>query len=103
MNIISATSLIEAPALMPEGASADALIGVRPEAARIGSSGVQARVVAVEYLGADTLIETRLGEASFTIRAPGKRDVAQGQSIHIEWSRADAHSFDAKTQSRSQT
>ena len=103
MNIISATSLVEAPALMPEGASADALVGVRPEAARIGSSGVQARVVAVEYLGADTLIETRLGEASFTIRAPGKRDVAQGQIIHIEWSRAEAHSFDAKTQSRSQT
>ncbi len=98
MNILPASSLADTPHLMPAGASPNALIGVRPEAVRIGPTGVLANVVAVEFLGADTLIETRLDEAPFMVRTPGKAAVAQGQSIHVEWLRSDAHWFDTKAQ-----
>ncbi len=100
MNILPAALLAEAPHLAPDGAHGDALVGVRPEAARIGPAGLSARVVAVEFLGAETLIETRLGEAAFVVRLPGKAAVAQGQTIHVEWLSSDAHLFDTKAQSR---
>jgi sn-glycerol 3-phosphate transport system ATP-binding protein len=98
MNIIPASSLANAPHLMPAGASAKALIGIRPEAVRLISAGVPASVVAVEFLGADTLIETRLGDHPFVVRTPGKAAVAKGQTIHVEWLRSDAHWFDTKAQ-----
>ena len=98
MNILPASSLANAPHLLPAGASANALIGVRPEAVRISSAGVTASVVAVEFLGADTLIETRLGDTPFVVRTPGKAAVAQGQTIHVEWLHSDAHLFDTKAQ-----
>ena len=98
MNILPASSLASAPHLLPAGASAHALIGVRPEAVRMGAAGVPVSVVAVEFLGADTLIETRLGETPFVVRTPGKAAVAQGQTIHVEWLHSDAHLFDTKAQ-----
>ena len=98
MNIIPASSLANAPHLLPAGASAKALIGVRPEAVGISSSGLPATIVAVEFLGADTLIETRLGDHPFVVRTPGKATVAQGQTIHVEWLGSDAHGFDTKAQ-----
>ena len=64
----------------------------------MGAAGVPASVVAVEFLGADTLIETRLGDHPFVVRTPGKAAVAQGQTIHVEWLRSDAHGFDTKAQ-----
>ena len=96
MNIIPASSLANAPHLLPAGANA--LIGVRPEAVRIDAAGLPATIVAVEFLGADTLIETRLGETPFVVRTPGKAAVAQGQTIRVEWLRSDAHVFDTKPQ-----
>ena len=98
MNILPASSLASAPHLLPAGASAKALIGVRPEAVRMGAAGVPVSVVAVEFLGADTLIETRLGETPFVVRTPGKAAVTQGQIIHVEWLSSDAHMFDTKAQ-----
>ena len=98
MNIVPASSLANAPRLLPAGASAKALIGVRPEAVRISAAGVPASVVAVEFLGADTLIETRLGDHPFVVRTPGKTAVAKDQTIHVEWLHSDAHGFDTKAQ-----
>jgi len=52
----------------------------------------------VEFLGADTLIETRLGDTPFVVRTPGKAAVMQGQTIYVEWLGSDAHGFDTKAQ-----
>jgi sn-glycerol 3-phosphate transport system ATP-binding protein len=74
--------------------------GVRAEAARLGSSGVVAQVAAVEYLGADTLIDTRIGEDAFVVRLPGRPPVAAGEQVSIAWDAGATHWFDATSGQR---
>jgi sn-glycerol 3-phosphate transport system ATP-binding protein len=105
MNVIPA-SLIPldahwARATAPPGSVVEQLaVGIRPEAARLGAEGVPARVAAVEYLGADTLIETRIADHSFTVRLPGRAAAAVGSVVHIAWEGAAVHWFDLSTQCR---
>src|SRR5437764_96857 len=54
------------------GAPDGALLGIRPEDIVIGGSGAAARIVSSEYLGADTMVVCALGEATLTVRAPGR-------------------------------
>jgi sn-glycerol 3-phosphate transport system ATP-binding protein len=67
---------------------------VRPEAVQIRPEGVPARVVAAEYLGADTLIETRIGDEAFMVRAAGRFQAAPGSVLHLDWDAAETHWFD---------
>lgn len=98
MNVIPAVALDgHAFAARPDRALGleNALIGVRPEAVAIDPQGVSAQVIASEFLGADSLVETRLGGESFVIRAPGKIQVGAGDTIRVSWRREDTHWFDA--------
>ena len=47
-----------------------------------------ATVAAVEYLGADTLIDTRIADQSFTVRVGGHASAAAGDTVHIGWDAA---------------
>ncbi|MGO4172796.1 ABC transporter ATP-binding protein [Bosea sp. TAF32] len=69
-------------------------VGIRPEMIEIGDSGVAAEVVAVEYLGSDTLIETRVDGHSFIVKRPGKVRVTAGEQIYITLSQSALHWFD---------
>ena len=75
-------------------------VGVRAESARIASTGVPARVAATEYLGADTLIEARIGAVPFVVRLPGRSPAAHGDGISISWDAGVTHWFDATTGTR---
>jgi sn-glycerol 3-phosphate transport system ATP-binding protein len=75
-------------------------IGIRPEAARLAADGMAATVAAVEYLGADTLIDTRVADQSFIVRLPGRATAAVGSQVHIVWEGAAAHWFDLSSQCR---
>jgi sn-glycerol 3-phosphate transport system ATP-binding protein len=104
MNIVPATAL---GSLWPRlecaapGRRQNALsIGVRAEAARLSSSGMEAQVMAVEYLGADSLIDTRIGDAPFVLRVSGRSPLAAGERVAIEWDASATHLFDATTGSR---
>ena len=66
----------------PDARDRPLAIGIRPEAARLAPDGIPATVAAVEYLGADTLIDTRIGDQSFIVRLPG-RAVAAGEQVLI--------------------
>ena len=105
MNVLPA-SLIpedahEARAAVPSGRAIDQLaIGIRPEAARLAADGMPATVAAVEYLGADTLIDTRVADQSFIVRLPGRATAAVGSQVHIVWDPAAAHWFDLSSQCR---
>jgi sn-glycerol 3-phosphate transport system ATP-binding protein len=105
MNVLPA-SLIPADAhwaraAIPAGHTVDQLaIGIRPEAARLVDDGLPATVAAVEYLGADTLIDTRVADQSFVVRLPGRATAAVGSPVHIVWEPAVAHWFDLSTQCR---
>ena len=70
-------------------------LGVRAEAASLAPSGVPAKAAAVEYLGADTLIDARIGGEPFTVRVAGRPPVAAGDDIAVAWDPAAAHWFDA--------
>jgi sn-glycerol 3-phosphate transport system ATP-binding protein len=85
----------------PAARAADTLaIGIRPEAVRLAAQGLAATVAAVEYLGADTLIETRIADQSFIVRLPGRAGVNVGDKVALAWDPAAAHWFDLSTQCR---
>jgi sn-glycerol 3-phosphate transport system ATP-binding protein len=75
-------------------------IGIRPEAARLADDGMPATVAAVEYLGADTLIDTRVADQSFIVRLSGRAGATVGSTVHIVWEPAVAHWFDLSSQCR---
>jgi sn-glycerol 3-phosphate transport system ATP-binding protein len=105
MNVLSATDLGTAwqqlcasapPSRLPQSLS----LGVRPEAARLAATGVAARVAAIEYLGADSLIDARIGAAPFVVRVAGRPAVAPGEQVLIQWDVGATHWFDAATGQR---
>ena len=103
MNILPASAIADRAWALPplNGRSpGDLAIGIRPEAVRIESEGVPAEIVAAEYLGADTLLETRLGGASFVARTPGRVEAKAGETVHLAWTPADAHWFDRGSERR---
>jgi sn-glycerol 3-phosphate transport system ATP-binding protein len=105
MNVLSATDLGNAWQQMsgnvPASRSPQSLsLGVRPEAARLASRGVAARVAAIEYLGADSLIDTRIGETPFVVRVAGPTAIAPGEQVFITWDAAATHWFDAASGQR---
>jgi sn-glycerol 3-phosphate transport system ATP-binding protein len=76
------------------------MLGVRPETLRIADQGLQAQVVAAEYLGADTQVETRVGDERWMVRLPGRFTATPGQTIHLDWDGRDTHWFDATSHCR---
>jgi sn-glycerol 3-phosphate transport system ATP-binding protein len=84
----------EGPAVAA-GKGAGLLLGVRPEAASIDPAGVPATVVSMEYLGADSIVACRMGEEPFTVRSPGKLELAPGARIGLAWPRDAQHFFSA--------
>ncbi|HKH02900.1 MAG TPA: ABC transporter ATP-binding protein [Bradyrhizobium sp.] len=103
MNMVSAALLADQTKLAPLPAGRDAaslMLGVRPEAVRIADEGLQARIVAAEYLGADTQVETRVGDERWMVRLPGRFSATPGQTIHLQWAARETHWFDATSQGR---
>jgi sn-glycerol 3-phosphate transport system ATP-binding protein len=105
MNVIPAAAIASAGgwamAGAPAGYPVDKLaVGVRPEAVRLANAGVPAQVVAVEYLGADTLLETRVGDAPFVVRLGGRTSAAPGDTVQLAWDGRTAHWFDLSTERR---
>jgi sn-glycerol 3-phosphate transport system ATP-binding protein len=101
MNVIAASLVPGNLATPPGGRARDAVaIGIRPEDVRLSADGVPATVAAVEYLGADTLIETRLADQSVIVRQPGRTSAALGGAVGIRWEPSAAHWFDLSSQRR---
>jgi sn-glycerol 3-phosphate transport system ATP-binding protein len=102
MNVVTAGAVVAAngalPVAAPGGNGLDRLsVGVRPEAVRIGDAGVAARIVALEYLGADTLIETRIGAEPFMVRHGGAFAGAPDGIVRLTWTQADTHWFETSS------
>jgi sn-glycerol 3-phosphate transport system ATP-binding protein len=100
MNVVPAASLPETARRGAPAGTEQLAIGVRPEAAHLGADGISATVAAVEYLGADTLIETRLADQSFIVRQAGRVNATPGDAVHIQCDPAAAHGFDLSSQRR---
>ncbi|MFZ1952900.1 MAG: ABC transporter ATP-binding protein [Pseudolabrys sp.] len=73
----------------------DLLFGIRPEDVILGSEGIPARVLNVEFLGADTVVTCALGHQSVTARVSGKILLEPGVSINLTWRMENMHFFDS--------
>jgi sn-glycerol 3-phosphate transport system ATP-binding protein len=105
MNVVPAAALGAEAAWAVASAparrdAAKLALGIRPEAVRLDQGGLPARVAAVEYLGADTLLETRLGEEAFIVRVPGRTGLNPGDTVRLAWDAAAAHWFDLSSERR---
>jgi sn-glycerol 3-phosphate transport system ATP-binding protein len=102
MNVISHAALSRSgrgmPPEVPRGADPATLaVGIRPEQVEIDTGGIPADIVAVEYLGADTLIEARIGGEPFILRRPGRVRVKAGETLGLAVPQAAALWFDVAT------
>jgi sn-glycerol 3-phosphate transport system ATP-binding protein len=82
------------PAVLP-GDCAGGMLGVRPEHIELAfERGLAAAVQGVEYLGADSLVTCRIGEATVAVRAPGSVGLARGDAAWLAWAPSAQHVFD---------
>jgi sn-glycerol 3-phosphate transport system ATP-binding protein len=105
MNVIPIASLDGAQgwatASAPAGFAFERLaVGIRPEAVWLADAGVPATIVAAEYLGADTLLDTRIGGASFVVRLSGRAPANAGDTVQLAWDPHAAHWFELSTERR---
>jgi len=87
------------PAVAPEEL-AGATLGVRPEHVALDRDGVAARIEGVEYLGADSLLQCRVGEQSLWARVSGRVGLSRGDTASLSWARGAQHFFDGTTGAR---
>jgi len=80
------------------GVGTGRLLGVRPEDVRlVGAGGVTARVVSVEYLGADSIVTCAAGSETASVRTSGRVDLSPGTPVALEWQPDSVHLFDEET------
>ena len=85
---------------MVKGVGDALLLGLRPEDIVIGAEGLAAIVESVEFLGADSIIECKVGEEKLIIRASGMLSFARGAEVCLSWLPAAMHFFDAASGKR---
>ena len=70
-------------------------IGLRPEALQRQADGpLEARIVSVEYLGADALVDCQLGGETLQVRVSGAEEMVAGETIRLSFELSDLHVFD---------
>jgi sn-glycerol 3-phosphate transport system ATP-binding protein len=72
----------------------ECLLGLRPETIRLAAAGLLATVVAVEYLGADSIVLCDVAGQRLAVRVAGVPEVTAGAQVHLNWNGADQHLFD---------
>lgn len=80
---------------VPEG-SRGWTIGVRPEEIKLSEHGLTARVAAIDFLGAETIIRLAYGEQALLAKINGRTKIAPGDQITVSWSPEAAHVFNER-------
>ncbi|WP_273786406.1 ABC transporter ATP-binding protein [Brucella intermedia] len=71
------------------------LLGLRPEEIRVAEEGrVKAFIEAIEYHGADSILECRVGDQSLQVRIEGVRRLNRGDTVGLTWAQSAVHVFD---------
>jgi sn-glycerol 3-phosphate transport system ATP-binding protein len=73
------------------------LLGIRPESIRLAETGASAEIRAIEYLGAETMVEANLAGASILARISGRPPCRVGDGVHLTWPTEATHWFDIST------
>ena len=95
MNLLPVT---EATASLPGTAPAEPgwTLGVRPESIAVATSGINANVLAVEHLGAETMLKLKHEGHDLVARADSWIDRQPGDQVNLTWNIEDTHLFDAQ-------
>jgi sn-glycerol 3-phosphate transport system ATP-binding protein len=75
---------------LPEGA-----IGIRPEHVRLNSKGLPVKVLAVEYLGAESVLRLSYGDQVLFAKTEGHRHYGAGEMLYVSWPLEALHCFGA--------
>jgi sn-glycerol 3-phosphate transport system ATP-binding protein len=70
-------------------------LGVRPEHIQIGETGVPARVISADYLGAETMVRLEFGDTPLFAKTDNGRPFRPGETLRIRWASSAVHLFDA--------
>ncbi|SAI66552.1 sugar ABC transporter%2C ATP-binding protein [Bordetella ansorpii] len=70
-------------------------LGVRPEHLRLHEDGVSATVEGIEYFGADSIVQCRLGACLAAVRMAGHPELRRGQRVGLAWDPRHQHFFAA--------
>jgi sn-glycerol 3-phosphate transport system ATP-binding protein len=105
MNIVKLTTLAGGSATVAAALAAfgpETLVGMRPEHLRIvdTADGIHASVAAVEYLGADSIVDCKIGDEVVTVRVAGQCALAAGASVGLAVEAQELHFFDAASGKR---
>jgi multiple sugar transport system ATP-binding protein len=74
------------------------VVGVRPEHLHIGDGNIEARVIAVEWLGHERHIVCDLNGEKIIVREPSNADDrTEGQTVHLTAEPDEVHLFDPDT------
>ncbi len=76
--------------------AAGQLFGVRPEDIRVlaeDATGVPARVLDAEYLGADSIVRLEVGDRTLRARLDGRPPLGAGAACRLQWRREATHFF----------
>lgn len=85
----------------PEDAPAETVMGLRPEDLDVVQGpGLAAKVLDVEYLGADNLVDCQIGSEQLTVRLQHRHVIRPGDTVHLAWRSGSVHLFNAKTEAR---
>lgn len=84
----------EGPAII-EGGGQGLSLGLRPEQIKISDEGrIPARVDGIEYHGADSILECKVGDQNLVVRIEGVRRFNLGDEIKLTWAQDAVHVFD---------
>ncbi|WP_072392204.1 ABC transporter ATP-binding protein [Hyphomicrobium sp. CS1BSMeth3] len=105
MNVIPFADLPEPPDWLPASkpctrALDQLAFGIRPESIRPAESGLRAKISAIEYLGADSLVEASAGRCRIVARLPGRAASSIGEDISLAWDSSETHWFDLSSGGR---
>ncbi len=86
---------------LPDRPGEDLSLGVRPEDIEISDgAGVPATVSDVDYLGADSIVDCRIGEQTVSVRTHGRIKIEPGARVNLAWSLENVHFFLSSTGQR---
>ena len=70
-------------------------LGIRPEHIQLGERGLPAKVSAIDFLGAETILRVRHGEQTLFARLNGRADVETDALVMVRWPADAVHFFDS--------
>lgn len=71
----------------------DYILGIRPEQVYLSDEGYQAKVIACDYQGSDTLITVEFNHAIWHVPLAGHKPMPLGETVLLNWCKSNLHLF----------